>query len=53
MDRNHYMAKGYYHFTRSLPSRGAWIEMAITYGYAYGIESLPSRGAWIEISCAA
>ena len=38
---------------KSLPVRGAWIEMrtnrsALTLGW-----SLPVRGAWIEISCSA
>ena len=37
--------------TRSLPVRGAWIEMAIAVSKADKRElSLPVRGAWIEIS---
>ena len=34
---------------RSLPVRGAWIEMAINGTSDYPTESLPVRGAWIEI----
>ena len=34
---------------RSLPSRGAWIEMGMTGGSSPASLSLPSRGAWIEI----
>ena len=33
----------------SLPSRGAWIEIALLVEREEGAESLPSRGAWIEI----
>ncbi len=37
-------------FDRSLPSRGAWIEIALAVRAATPIKtSLPSRGAWIEI----
>ena len=37
----------------SLPSRGAWIEIAVSHSNCavYG-QSLPSRGAWIEIQTA-
>ena len=36
---------------RSLPSRGAWIEIRKhRYGHETALPSLPSRGAWIEIS---
>ena len=34
---------------RSLPSRGAWIEMGSRCPTCAGVPSLPSRGAWIEI----
>ena len=34
---------------RSLPSRGAWIEMLTPPTLAFVVQSLPSRGAWIEI----
>ena len=35
---------------RSLPSRGAWIEISRSpEGITMGCRSLPSRGAWIEI----
>ena len=34
---------------RSLPSRGAWIEMAGSASCTACAVSLPSRGAWIEI----
>ena len=33
----------------SLPSRGAWIEIASFSRYTLCGRSLPSRGAWIEI----
>ena len=33
----------------SLPSRGAWIEIASAGGIFTPFSSLPSRGAWIEI----
>ena len=33
----------------SLPSRGAWIEMALHQSTMQNCPSLPSRGAWIEI----
>ena len=33
----------------SLPSRGAWIEIAVHRTWPRTAESLPSRGAWIEI----
>ena len=37
---------------RSLPSRGAWIEIGLWRGCGLGLDgSLPSRGAWIEIAC--
>ena len=35
---------------RSLPSRGAWIEIRICAAPNAASKSLPSRGAWIEIS---
>ena len=35
--------------TASLPSRGAWIEIATEDEAEHYKESLPSRGAWIEI----
>ena len=34
----------------SLPSRGAWIEIADIYVRCKAVRSLPSRGAWIEIA---
>ncbi len=34
---------------RSLPSRGAWIEMSAFGEDVMLLQSLPSRGAWIEI----
>ena len=37
------------HQLRSLPSRGAWIEIHSGLTAAAGPPSLPSRGAWIEI----
>ena len=33
----------------SPPSRGAWIEILLTYHAMRGSMSPPSRGAWIEI----
>ena len=36
-------------FVRSLPARGAWIEIARRANIRCGAESLPARGAWIEI----
>ena len=35
---------------KSLPSRGAWIEMRFLSNILAAISSLPSRGAWIEIA---
>ena len=35
---------------KSLPSRGAWIEMLVYCCIDVYLSSLPSRGAWIEIS---
>ena len=35
---------------KSLPARGAWIEMSGAFVLNLTIESLPARGAWIEIS---
>ena len=35
--------------TRSLPSRGAWIEISPCSHLLCMVLSLPSRGAWIEI----
>ena len=35
---------------RSLPVRGAWVEMRFpATGYIAGFGSLPVRGAWVEI----
>ena len=34
---------------KSLPSRGAWIEIAPFMALESAFASLPSRGAWIEI----
>ena len=34
---------------RSLPPRGAWIEIAVAVAAPLLGESLPPRGAWIEI----
>ena len=35
---------------KSLPSRGAWIEITLTPpNEPLTLESLPSRGAWIEM----
>ena len=34
----------------SLPSRGAWIEIARSAACSNPTASLPSRGAWIEIA---
>ena len=34
---------------RSLPSRGAWIEIIALSVNGEALKSLPSRGAWIEI----
>ena len=37
-------------YVKSLPVRGAWIEMALVrIADFYGVSSLPVRGAWIEI----
>ena len=33
----------------SPPSRGAWIEIQVSFGGPIAIMSPPSRGAWIEI----
>ena len=33
----------------SLPLRGAWIEILVSYTADVTLESLPLRGAWIEI----
>ena len=35
--------------SRSLPSRGAWIEIIFQMNNPDLLLSLPSRGAWIEI----
>ena len=35
---------------RSLPTRGAWIEILIAENGIQNQQSLPTRGAWIEIS---
>ena len=35
---------------KSLPPRGAWIEISGSKGHTSTSESLPPRGAWIEIS---
>ena len=38
-------------YVKSLPVRGAWIEMALVrIADFYGVSSLPVRGAWIEIA---
>ena len=34
---------------RSLPVRGAWIEICLNYLISPLLQSLPVRGAWIEI----
>ena len=34
---------------KSLPVRGAWIEISLRKKFAKNLESLPVRGAWIEI----
>ena len=36
--------------TKSLPPRGAWIEILTPISVSRGRKSLPPRGAWIEIS---
>ena len=36
---------------RSLPSRGAWIEIIRYPRNSRQYRSLPSRGAWIEMEC--
>ena len=36
-------------FVRSLPSRGAWIEIFAPPNRPENQSSLPSRGAWIEM----
>ena len=34
----------------SLPVRGAWIEIPMSFGWSFiSVASLPVRGAWIEI----
>ena len=33
----------------SLPARGAWIEIQMTFRHYLTNQSLPARGAWIEI----
>ena len=38
---------------RSLPTRGAWIEILSWLIFLFGVMSLPTRGAWIEISISA
>ena len=35
---------------RSLPTRGAWIEIGFGGNSPFAAASLPTRGAWIEIS---
>ena len=35
---------------KSLPARGAWIEIFLIWGAFGGGWSLPARGAWIEIA---
>ena len=37
-------------FPKSLPMRGAWIEINILYLLSLLTGSLPMRGAWIEIA---
>ena len=34
----------------SLPARGAWIEIQMTFRHYLTNQSLPARGAWIEIT---
>ena len=34
---------------RSLPVRGAWVEIYRALGFENEVESLPVRGAWVEI----
>ena len=34
---------------QSLPTRGAWIEIAANMANTRSVRSLPTRGAWIEI----
>ena len=34
---------------KSLPARGAWIEIMMVIFFGSFFESLPARGAWIEI----
>ena len=34
---------------KSLPTRGAWIEIVLAVKDGFYGESLPTRGAWIEI----
>ena len=36
---------------KSLPARGAWIEMKPSTLSRPSLSSLPARGAWIEIRC--
>ena len=50
VDRNQFRDKVEEYMALSLPSRGAWIEMAIWPGKQTPPSSLPSRGAWIEMA---
>ena len=36
---------------RSLPVRGAWVEISNPYHSRLTLPSLPVRGAWVEIGC--
>ena len=49
VDRNLHFSRPDKGPLRSLPSRGAWIEIPSTVFKEIGVKSLPSRGAWIEI----
>ena len=54
VDRNGWRAHGLRQAHGSLPSRGAWIEIAAaSHGFCGRARSLPSRGAWIEMLYAA
>ena len=50
VDRNNISTDRQTGLSRSLPSRGAWIEIIQLEKDWNSPESLPSRGAWIEIS---
>ncbi len=42
--------KPYFVYQKSLPVRGAWIEIVMGTQEFHAMASLPVRGAWIEIS---